>query len=94
VANERLADDGATERQSGAAPGSTPEADTASFKEVVPGMKRLQRPPRLAVEGLEAAEASWPRRLRRRNLLGKSLHIVKTDLLSSFIAQLNIVSVY
>ena len=40
VAKESLADDGATERQSGAAPGSSPEADTASFKEIVPDINR------------------------------------------------------
>ena len=35
--------DGATERQSGAAPGSSPEAGMTSFKGIFPGMNRFPR---------------------------------------------------
>ena len=50
-----LADDGATERQSGAVPGSSLEASTASFKEIVPDMNRPQHTPQVAVKWFEGA---------------------------------------
>src|ERR1700722_1481409 len=65
VAKDSLADDGATERQSGAAPGSSPAAGTESFRDIVPDMNRLQHTPRVAVEWFEGAMTSRATPLHR-----------------------------
>jgi hypothetical protein len=76
VAKESLADEGATERQSGAAPGSSPHAGTASFDGIVPAMNRLQHP---RVSRWKGVKGQWPHGRTAsptEPCFGKGVHIV------------------